>query len=343
MGDTRYAIRDMRICIIKGDGVGQEVIPAAQRVLEALGLDLEFVRADAGFEYFEKTGDAIPDATLEIVKQCDATLFGATSSPMTRVEGYGSPILALRKALDLYANLRPVQSLPAKFSRRNIDMLIVRENTEGLYAGRERAEGEDTMIAERVITRRASERIARIAFENARARRNHITIVHKANVLKLTDGLFRETCFHIAREFPDVTAREMLVDAIAMRLIQDPQNFDVIVTTNLFGDILSDEASALIGGLGVAPSGNIGASNAVFEPVHGSAPDIMGKGIANPIGAILSAAMMLDYLKLGEAAARVRDGVKRALEKNVLTRDIGGHARTEEMTRAVIAEVTASG
>lgn len=326
----------MRICIIPGDGVGQEVIPAAQRVLEALNLDLEFVRADAGFEHFQKTGDAIPRATLEIVKACDATLFGATSSPMTRVEGYRSPILALRKALDLYANLRPVQSLPAKFSRAHIDLLIVRENTEGMYAGRERAENDETMIAERVITKRASERIARVAFEQARTRKKRVTIVHKANVLKLTDGLFRETCFNVACEFPDVEAKEMLVDAMAMRLVQDPQNFDVIVTTNLFGDILSDEASALIGGLGVAPSGNIGASSAVFEPVHGSAPDIMGQGIANPLGAILSSAMMLEYLERNDAAARVRRAVNRALEQNILTRDVGGSATTEEMTRAVI-------
>lgn len=332
-----------RICIIPGDGVGQEVIPAARRVLAALNLNLEFVRADAGFEHFQKTGDAIPNTTLETVMSCDATLFGATSSPMTRVEGYRSPILALRKALDLYANLRPVQSLPAQFSREKIDLLIARENTEGMYAGRERAENDETMIAERVITKRASERIARVAFQHAQSRRKRVTIVHKANVLKLTDGLFRETCLNVAREFPDVETKEMLVDAIAMRLVQDPQNFDVIVTTNLFGDILSDEASALIGGLGVAPSGNIGATNAVFEPVHGSAPDIAGKGIANPIGAILSSAMMLEYLKLNDAAARVRGGVKRALEQNVLTRDLGGRATTMEMTRAVIEEMTANG
>ncbi len=326
----------MRICVIHGDGVGKEVIPAAVRVLQELDLGLEFVRADAGFEHFERAGDAIPPETLNIVQACDATLFGATSSPMTRVEGYRSPILALRKTLDLYANLRPVQSLPGAFSRACVDLLVVRENTEGLYVGRERAEGADMAIAERVITRRASERIARVAFEKARERTKRVTIVHKANVLKLTDGLFREACLKVAAEFPDVTAKEMLVDAMAMRLIQDPQNFDVIVTTNLFGDILSDEASALIGGLGVAPSGNIGTETAVFEPVHGSAPDIMGKGIANPVGAILSSAMMLDYLKMPEAAERVRRAVNGALENGVLTRDIGGAATTDEMTGAVI-------
>lgn len=328
-----------KICVINGDGVGQEVIPAAIRVLQALALPLEFISADAGFEHFQKSGDAIPEVTLATVKACDATMFGATSSPMTRVEGYRSPILALRKTLDLYANLRPVQSLPAPFSRQNVDILLVRENTEGLYAGRERAEGDDTMIAERVITRRASERIARIAFQHAQTRRKQVTIVHKANVLKLTDGLFREICFKVAQEFPDVTAKEMLVDAMAMRLIQDPQNFDVIVTTNLFGDILSDEASALIGGLGVAPSGNIGTSNAVFEPVHGSAPDIMGKGIANPIGAILSAAMMLDYLNLSDAATNIRRAVNRVLEHKILTRDLGGTATTREMTQAIITNL----
>lgn len=331
----------MRICIIPGDGVGREVIPAAVRVLDALHIGLEFVHADAGFEHFEKTGSAIPDATLDIVRACDATIFGATSSPMTRVQGYHSPILALRKTLDLYANLRPVQSLPGAFSRMNLDMLIVRENTEGLYSGRERAENDDTMISERVITRAASERIARIAFEYAYKRRKRVTIVHKANVLKLTDGLFREACLGVAREFPHVRADEMLVDAMAMRLVTNPQDYDVIVTTNLFGDILSDEASALIGGLGVAPSGNIGTSNAVFEPVHGSAPDIAGKGIANPIGAILSSAMMLDYLKQHDAAVRVRNAVHRVLEYGTLTRDLVsdlGHAgvSTEEMTRAIL-------
>lgn len=328
-----------KICIIPGDGIGQQVIPAAQSVLEALDLHLEFVPALAGFEHFRKTGSAIPDRTLETVQACAATLFGATSSPMTRVEGYLSPILALRKTLDLYANLRPVQSLPGKFSRPDLDLLIVRENTEGLYAGRERVQGDDTAIAERVITRRASERIARIAFARAQTRRKLVTIVHKANVLKLTDGLFRETCLKVAREFPDVTAQEMLVDAMAMRLIQHPQNFDVIVTTNLFGDILSDEASALIGGLGVAPSANIGASNAVFEPVHGSAPDIVGKGIANPLGAILSSAMLLDYLNLSKAAERVRRAVNQALARNILTPDLGGTATTDVMTRAVIDQL----
>ncbi len=330
-----------RICLIYGDGVGQEVIPAAAEVLSALGLGLDFVEAYAGFEYFQQCGDAIPDATLAAVADCGVALFGATSSPSTRVEGYRSPILALRRAFDLYANLRPVQSLPGKFSRPDLDLLIVRENTEGLYAGRERLEG-DTAIAERVITRRGSTRIAEAAFEQARKRStargqpSRVTIVHKANVLKVTDGLFRECALQVAQGYPEIAVTEMLIDAMAMRLVRDPESFDVIVTTNLFGDILSDEASALIGGLGVAPSANLGAQVAVFEPVHGSAPDIAGQGIANPLGAILSAALLLEHIGQAAPAARVRQAVKASIEQNALPRDLGGTATTREVTQAVI-------
>ncbi|HEY4690313.1 MAG TPA: isocitrate/isopropylmalate dehydrogenase family protein [Anaerolineae bacterium] len=335
------------ICLIPGDGVGKEVIPAAAEVLAALGLGLRFVEAHAGFEHFRSSGDAIPDATLASVESAGVALFGATASPSTQVDGYRSPILVMRRAFDLYANLRPIRSLPGSFSRPNVDLLIVRENTEGLYAGRERREG-DTAIAERVITRRGSQRIARIAFEHACLRagnscqlsvighRPSVMIVHKANVLKVTDGLFRETCLSVASEFPAVGVSEMLVDAMAMRLVRDPETFDVIVTTNLFGDILSDEAAALIGGLGVAPSANVGERVAVFEPVHGSAPDIAGRGIANPIGAILSAAMLLDHVGHADAAKRVRNAVEAALAGGVLPRDLGGKAATGAMTKAII-------
>ncbi len=331
----------IKVCLIGGDGVGKEVIPAAANVLAALGLGIEFVEARAGFEYFTQSGDAIPDATLAAVADCGVALFGATSSPSTKVDGYRSPILAMRKAFDLYANLRPVQSLPGKFSRPNLDLLIVRENTEGLYAGRERREG-DTAIAERVITRRGSTRIARMAFEQARkrsvvsGRSSVVTLVHKANVLKVTDGLFRDCALEVAKDYPDITMKEMLVDAMAMRLVRDPEHFDVIVTTNLFGDILSDEASALIGGLGVAPSANVGEKVAVFEPVHGSAPDIAGQGMANPIGAILSAALLLDHLGQGEAAQRVRRAVNTTIEEGVLPRDLGGAAATHDVTRHIL-------
>ena len=331
----------IKICLINGDGIGQEVIPAAAEVLASLSLGIEFVEAAAGFEHFKQSGQAIPDVTLAAVEACGVALFGATSSPSTRVEGYRSPILAMRKTFDLYANLRPVQSLPGSFSRPGLDLLIVRENTEGLYAGRERLEG-DTAIAERVVTRKGSSRIAKMAFEQARTRSavSHqpsvVTVVHKANVLKVTDGLFRECCLQVAAEYPDIAVREMLVDAMAMRLVRDPENFDVIVTTNLFGDILSDEASALIGGLGVAPSANIGERAAVFEPVHGSAPDIAGQGIANPLGAILSAALLLDHVGQGIQAERVRKAVHATIEGGVLTRDLNRKATTKEVTRAVI-------
>jgi homoisocitrate dehydrogenase len=337
--------RQSTICLIPGDGIGQEVIPAAAEVLAALALGLKFVEAPAGFEHFQRAGNAIPDETLADVEAAGVALFGAASSPSTRVPGYRSPILVLRQTFDLYANLRPTFSLPGNFSHPNVNLLIVRENTEGLYAGRERREG-DTAIAERVITARASERIARVAFEKAIARgqasaaggrKPSVTIVHKANVLKITDGLFRESCRKVAADFPEVKAGEMLVDAMAMRLIRDPESFDVIVTTNLFGDILSDEASALIGGLGVAPAANVGARVAVFEPVHGSAPDIAGQGIANPIGAILSAAMLLEHLGHVEAAERVRMAVIASLQAEIMTRDLGGRASTGAVVRKIMA------
>ena len=333
-----------KICLINGDGVGKEVIPAAAEVLAALGLGLAFTEAHAGFDSFKQSGNAIPDATLAELAACGVALFGATSSPSTKVDGYRSPILAMRKAFDLYANLRPVQSLPGEFSRPNLDLLIVRENTEGLYAGRERLDG-DTAIAERVITRKGSLRIVRMAFEQARkrsmvsGRSSVVTVVHKANVLKVTDGLFRECALEVAKDYPEIAMKEMLVDAMALRLVRDPENFDVIVTTNLFGDILSDEASALIGGLGVAPSANLGEKVAVFEPVHGSAPDIAGQGIANPIGAILSAALLLDHIGQEAQADRVRNAVNVTIERGVLPRDLDGTAMTRDVTRGVVSHL----
>ena len=284
-----------RVVLIEGDGIGHEVVPAAVRVLEATGVPFQFVEAEAGWDCFQRHGTALPDDTLALVRESDAALFGAVSSPLHRVEGYRSPIVALRRALDLYANLRPVFSMPVSGSRAGIDLLIVRENSEGLYSGRERREG-DTVIAERVITRRASARITRVACEQAMHRRRHLTIVHKANVLRESDGLFREAAYQVAGEYADLTVAEMLVDTAALHLVTDPERFDVLVTTNLFGDILSDEAAGLVGGLGLAPSANVGDVQGVFEPVHGSAPDLAGKGVANPVGAIRSAAMLLEFL-----------------------------------------------
>ncbi|MBZ0318482.1 MAG: isocitrate/isopropylmalate dehydrogenase family protein [Anaerolineae bacterium] len=312
------------ITYINGDGIGQEVIPAARQVVESLGLPLEFREAEAGFGTFEKTGNALPPETLALCQQSDAVLFGATSSPMTKTPGYQSPILTLRRHFDLFANLRPAVS-------ENIDLLIVRENTEGLYSRRERVEDNgQTAIAERVITARASERIIRVACQQATQRRRQLTIVHKANVLSETCGLFRRVAFEVVKEFPDLTVNELLVDTAAMKLVQSPQNFDVIVTTNLFGDILSDLAAGLTGGLGIAPSANIGVGRpAVFEPVHGSAPDIAGQGIADPRAAILSSAMMLDYLGYTKIAEQVRQ----------ITYQTAHQGTTQATTQAIIHQL----
>lgn len=329
----------LTICLIPGDGIGKEVIPAAARVLEALNAGILFTHAEAGWDCFQKHGDALPPATIAAIEAAGYMLFGATQSPSTKVDGYKSPVLTMRKRFDLYANLRPTYSLPG--TRAGLDMLIVRENTEGMYAGRERVEdGGDTAIAERVITRRASERIARMAYQKATARRGQVTIVHKANVLKETDGLFRETCLRVAAEFPNVKTSELLVDACAMWLVKAPERFDVIVTTNLFGDILSDEAAGLIGGLGVAPSANVGdGAVAYYEPVHGSAPDIAGRGIANPTGAILSAALLLRDAGWATDAERIENAVKHSLADGVTPTDLGGDAGTDAFTDAVIVRL----
>lgn len=328
------------ICLIPGDGIGQEVIPAAAEVLDALGLDLAFTEAEAGFDCFKKHGSALPEKSLDMARQAHAVLFGATSSPSTFVEGYQSPILALRREFDLYANLRPVFSLPGKIFRPGIDLLIVRENTEGLYSGREHRE-DDTAIAERVITRAGSERIARTACEQAMCRAKErgkppkLTIIHKANVLKLTDGLFRECALKVAAEFPQIEVEESLVDSAAVKLVKSPENLDVLVTTNLFGDILSDEASALVGGLGVAPSANVGRGTPIFEPVHGSAPDIAGQGIANPVGALFSSAMMLEHLGWTRPALRLKEAVIHVLAQGICTPDLGGSGTLNQFIQSV--------
>ena len=324
-----------RIALIEGDGIGHEVVPLGQRLLQATGLSFEFVRAEVGWETFQRLGIALPEETLATVAACDAVLFGAVSSPLSPVPGYKSPIVGMRRHFDLYANLRPVLSQPIASSQQGIDMMIVRENSEGLYSGRERTDGNEA-VTERVITRRGSERIVRLACQIAETRRKRLTIVHKANVLRATCGLFREVAFQVASAFPNLQVEEMLVDTAAMRLITEPRRFDIIVTTNLFGDILSDEASALVGGLGIAPSANIGEHAAIFEPVHGSAPDIAGKGIANPIATFFACAMLLDRLGEGQIAERVRSAVTRALAQGPWTPDLGGKATTADVAGAVI-------
>ena len=328
-----------RIGLIPGDGIGREVIPAAVEVLTATNLAFEWIELEAGWETFRERGSALPQETLVCLQDCDASLFGAVSSPSSPVPGYRSPIVVLRQALDLYANLRPVRSLPG--TREGIDLLIVRENTEGLYAGIETLDGERA-IAQRVVTRRASARIVRLACEKAMTRRRHLTLVHKANILRQTCGLFRAVGLEVAAEFPELRLEEMLVDTAALRLVQSPEDFDVLVTTNLFGDILSDEAAGLVGGLGLAPSGNVGERHGIFEPVHGSAPDIAGRGIANPIAAVLASAMMLDYLGETEVSNRIQLAVETILRMGPRPRDLGGSASTREVTAYLVQAVKAA-
>ena len=324
------------ICLIPGDGIGHEVVPAARRVLEAARLPLRFVQAEAGWSTFERLGNSVPDATIKAVQDADATLAGAFTAPSMKVAGFQGAIRYMRRTLDLYANIRPAKTRPVPRCFQGIDMLMVRENTEGLYVEFERRYN-DIAIADVKISRSASSRIARVAAQHARQRRGLVHVVHKANVLPITSGLFLETAMDvIRREYPDVQAVDVIVDACAMKLVREPDSFDVLVTTNLFGDILSDLMAGLVGGLGIAPSANLGDRQAIFEPVHGSAPDIAGRGIANPTATILTACMMLDHLKLHEASARIQAAVDHVLEHGPRTRDLGGDAGTEAFTDAVI-------
>lgn len=324
-----------KICMIPGDGIGLEVIPAAKKVLEATGLSFEFTTAEAGWRSFETQGTSVPETTLAQIRACDATLAGAFSSPSRKVEGYVSAIGTMRRKLGLFANLRPARSRPVAGCQQGIDILMVRENTEGLYAGHERRYG-DLALAEAVVTKAASARIGQVALAQAAKRRRKLAVIHKANILPLSSGLFLETVLALAKAQPQIDTYDVIVDAAAMRLVRYPESFDVLVTTNLFGDILSDLMAGLVGGLGLAPSANIGAEYALFEPVHGSAPDIAGKGVANPTATFLSAAMMLEYLGEPQAAERVENAVNDALKSGPLTADLGGDASTETFTNAVL-------
>ena len=324
------------ICLIPGDGIGQEVVPATRRLLEASGVPLTFVEAEAGWATFEKRGTSVPAETLEKVRAADATLAGAFTSPKRKVEGHKGAIRSMRRELDLFANLRPAKTRPLPGSLPGIDMLMVRENTEGLYVENERRYG-DIAIADAMVSKRACERIAHVAMQQARLRRGRVAIVHKANVLPVTSGLFLQTALEVAEQYPDVESVDIIVDAAAMKLVRDPESFDVLVSTNLFGDILSDLMAGLVGGLGVAPSANLGDHHAIFEPVHGSAPDIAGRGAANPTATMLTAVLMLEHLGERDAAARIDRAVDRVLESGPRTADLGGDASTEAFTDAVIA------
>lgn len=322
----------MRLAVIEGDGIGREVIPAAVEVLDAFGLEFEKVPLEIGYARWERTGTAMSEEDMEIIKSCNAVLFGAVTTVPD--PGYKSVLLTIRKELDLYANVRPVKPLPGVVGvsgRSDFDFIIVRENTEGLYSGIEEI-GHDLSWTKRVITRKGSERIAEYACELAKKRSGKLTIVHKSNVLK-SDKLFLDVCRETASSY-GVEYGDMLVDSMAYSLMMHPEKYDVVVTTNLFGDILSDMCAALVGSLGLVPSANIGKKYAFFEPVHGSAPDIAGKGISNPLAAILCVKMLLEWM--GKPEARLIDAaIADLLQKKIITPDLGGRASTAEVGNAV--------
>lgn len=321
-----------QIAVVPGDGIGKEVMEAAIHVLDALDIDFNYVYGQAGDECLEKTGSALPDETLEIIRNSDACLFGAAG------ESAADVIVKIRQEMRMFANLRPVKAYPNTNSLSDdIDFMIVRENTEGLYIANEESYTDDGAVAKRIITREAEEHIIDYAFKYAKDNnKSKVTGVHKANVLKKSDGLFKDIFYEVAERYPEIATEDYYVDATAMYLITKPESFDVIVTTNLFGDILSDEGAGLVGGLGLIPSANIGEDAALFEPVHGSAPDIAGQGIANPIAMMLSAVMMLRHLGENEAADRFDNAILKVLsDANILTGDLGGSATTMEVAEEV--------
>jgi isopropylmalate/isohomocitrate dehydrogenase-like protein len=327
-----------RICVLPGDGIGPEVISCATRVLEATGIDAELLHGEIGQSSFRKNGEHLPAETLHLMRDSDSCLFGAVTTPSD--PSYESPVLRFRKELGLYANLRPVRSLVRISGREPVDLVIVRENTEGLYTQREVYDdgGVTTM---RRVSHVASARIVRFAIDYAlKNGRKRICCVHKANVLKESDGLFLSVFRGLmGKEGVSLEAEEQLVDSAAMKLVTEPHKFDVIVTLNLYGDIISDVAAGSAGGLGFAPSGNIGDRHSVFGPAHGSAPDIAGKKLANPTAAILSGAMMLRHIGFGEAAKNIEDGVKSVYESGHLTVDVGGRHDSESFTDHVVRKI----
>jgi isocitrate dehydrogenase (NAD+) len=330
------------VTLIPGDGIGPEITAAVVRVLAAAGATVEWDRAVAGMAALEETGDPLPDATLESVRRHRVVLKGPLTTPVGT--GFRSVNVALRKEFDLYANVRPARTILPGGRYQHVDIVLVRENTEGLYVGYETfiaVAGDPRAVAQStaVVTRRGCQRIVRFAFEYAvRQRRRQVTIVHKANILKTVSGLFLDVAREVAEEYHGrLDVNDVIIDACAMKLVLDPGTFDVIVTTNMFGDILSDEIAGLVGGLGLAPGANIGVDGALFEAVHGSAPDIAGRGIANPTALLLAACMMLDHLGDRDTAGRVRTAVERTLRTDaVRTRDVGGHASTDEFAVAVV-------
>ena len=327
-----------KVTLIPGDGSGPEVIAAAKRVVEATGVAIEWEQAEAGAAMIEKYGTPLPDETIESIRRNGVALKGPVTTPVGT--GFRSVNVAMRKIFDLYANVRPAKTYPGVISRYdNIDLVVVRENTEDLYAGIEHMVGEDAAESIKLITRKGCERIIRYAFDFAvREGRKKVTAVHKANIMKCTDGMFLDIARQIAKEYPQIEFNDSIVDAMCMRLVMHPEDYDVLVCPNLYGDIVSDLCAGLVGGLGLTPSANIGVSGTIFEPIHGSAPDIAGQHKINPTAAILSASLMLAHLGEAKAAADIEQAVTEVISKGkTLTQDMGGTASTEEFADAVIA------
>ena len=332
------------VTLIPGDGIGPSISSATVRVLEAAGADIDWDTQYAGQAGVAKYGDPIPEATLDSIKRTRLALKGPLETPVG--EGFRSINVALRKTFDLYANIRPAHTIVQGGRFDGIDLVLVRENTEGLYVGIEHyiKIGSDPRAAAEsvaIITRAGSERIVRYAFDYAvKHGRKKVTLVHKANILKFSQGLFLDVGRQVAQEYAGIEFDEVIVDAMAMNLVLKPERYDVIVTTNLFGDILSDLISGLVGGLGLAPGANIGLGGAIFEAVHGTAPDIAGKGVANPSALILAGCMMLEYMTDGERAIRVREALEATIrDRKSVTRDLGGSATTDQFTDAIIARL----
>ena len=334
------------IAVLKGDGIGPEVTDSAIKVLQALqdtsDLRLKFLYGEAGFHCIEQYGTNLPEETIALLKRTDACLKG----PMTTPETPGAPVSAavkIRKMFSLYANVRPCRTYPnVEAIKPDIDLVVVRENTEGMYSGVEYEVAPGEAVALRIITKKASLLVAEHAFKLAEKRRKHLTYVHKANILRITDGIFNDAVKEAALKHPDVTVDDMHIDAAAMHLIKKPETFDVIVTTNLFGDVLSDEAAQVTGSLGLAAGANVGDAYGMFEPVHGSAPKYTGMNRVNPIATIMAAQMMLDYLGEKTAAAKIENAVMKVLsEGKVRTKDLGGSATTSEMSDAIASKVKA--
>lgn len=311
------------LCVIEGDGIGHEVVPAAVEVLKTALPDIDVVHHRAGWQTFQETGISLSNETIDAAQQCTAVLFGAATSPSYPVEGYFSPIVRLRRVLNTHANIRPTSFLPVPTARSGVNLIVVRENTEDVYVIDEQSDN-NVSTAMKVITRAASERVAHTAFRLAQqAGRNRVTIVHKANVLAKTDGLFRQVALDVAEGYIDIEVEDMLIDTAAYWMVKDPSRFDIILTLNQYGDILSDMAAAWGGGLGLAPALNIGEGVAIAEPVHGSAPDIAGKGIANPTAAILSLAMLVRYhWKMPIVSDHIWEAVRRTCADGYFTADI---------------------